>query len=132
MSNIDELSILTLFGKTRRLLNLKAVQAMRPFGIGPKQAILLRELRTLKTSCLSDLARATLTDPAATGKIIDSLIKKNWIQRVDDPQDRRRWQVLLTDEGIEATLKLENIFKALAKEICIPLSTSQKNEFFKI
>jgi DNA-binding MarR family transcriptional regulator len=131
MSNtIEDLSLLMAFGKIRRQLNLKATHALKPMGIGPKQAMFLRELRTLKTSSLSELARLTETDPGATGKIIGTLIKKGWVKQTDHPEDRRQWLVSLTKDGIKATKELDGIFQRLAKEFCKPLPAREKESLF--
>src|SRR5262245_34884382 len=98
-NNVDDYAVLQLFGKIRRQLKLVANQALRPLGIGTKQALILRELRLQKSASPSELSRITDTDPAATGKIIDTLIKRNWVERVDHPEDRRQWRILLTEEG---------------------------------
>ena len=125
----DNLSTLYLFGKVRRQLNLMAVSALRPFEIGPKQAVLLREIRSQKAASLADLARLTHTDPGSTGKIIETLERRKWVKRSEDSTDRRRYLVSLTQEGIQAAQRLETVYRGIAKELCGPLSVSEKSAF---
>jgi DNA-binding MarR family transcriptional regulator len=124
--NFDELELLKLYGRVRRQLNLKATHLLRPLGIGTKQALVLRELLPVKWLCLSELARQTHTDPGATGKIVDSLIRKGWVKRTDHPGDRRRWAVSLTAEGARAAHKLNALYRRVAGAFCAPLSLRQK------
>jgi DNA-binding MarR family transcriptional regulator len=126
-----DLSILMLFAKVRRKLNLKYSQAVKHLGIGPKQAAILRELIVLKSASHNEIALLTQTDPAETGKVIETLIKKRWVKRTDHPQDRRRWQVSLTDTGTNAAQKIHEIHRRLAKEFCKPLTTRGKESFLQ-
>ena len=56
-----------------------------------------------------DLAEKLLKDQANTTRILDKLVKKGLVQRVDALDDRRAYLVYLTDEGkriVEATYPL--------------------------
>jgi DNA-binding MarR family transcriptional regulator len=131
-SKSTDLDILSAFGKTRRLLNLRATHLLRPLGIGPKQAVLMRELHRLKKASPCELSLLTQTDPAATGKILGTLIKKKWVKRTDHPKDRRQWLLSLTPAGAEAARKLNRVFQAFSEELCEPLSDSNKKIFLRI
>lgn len=132
-SNALEFELLVAFGKIRRRLNLIATQALKPLGIGPKQALLLRALQEAKGALsLSEMAESTLTDPAATGRAIESLLKKGWVKQTDDPDDKRRWLVSLTKEGRKITGEVEAIYRVVAKEFCRPLSGKQKESLKEI
>jgi len=127
----DNLIVLETFGKLRRMLNLVATQQLKHLGIGVKQAILLREIRRMQPVCVADIARITVTDPTAAGRAITCLIEKNWVHRIDHPEDRRRWQVSLTPKGEKATDEVERLFKSLAGTFCDPLNASEKTHFLE-
>lgn len=130
MSNmLSNMEVLSLFGKVRRQLNLLATFKFKPLGFGPKQAALIRRLAEVNSTCAMDLARATQTDPAATGRVIDGLINKGWIKRTDDPNDRRRWNVTLTAKGEKVAEELNGLYREISDEFCKRLSSRQKNEF---
>jgi len=131
-SKVDELALLVSFGRIRRQLNLKATQALKPFGLGPKQALVLREVRILTQASPMELARLTYTDPASTGKILESLVKKQWLKRTNHPEDRRCYHVMLTAKGLKTIQKVETAYRKLAKEFCEPLDENQKNVFYKM
>ncbi|AJE03503.1 MarR family winged helix-turn-helix transcriptional regulator [Geobacter pickeringii] len=46
-----------------------------------------------------ELAEKLLKDQANTTRILDKLVKKGWVQRVDALNDRRAYLIYLTDEG---------------------------------
>lgn len=131
-SNAVDLSLLLMYGRVRRQLNLLVTQLLKPHGIGPKQAVLLRELSELKSASLSTLAERTFTDPAATGRAVDGLIKRGWVKQTDDPNDRRRWLVTLTKQGQAAAQEFEGVFRTLANEFCKPLDNKEKDLLLKL
>ena len=53
--------------------------------------------------CLADLSQTTGASMPATSRAIDSLVRKGLVSRVEDPDDRRRRLVSLTDTGHEVT-----------------------------
>ncbi len=46
-----------------------------------------------------ELAEKTLKDQANTTRILDKVVKKGWVQRLDAIDDRRAYLIYLTDEG---------------------------------
>lgn len=127
----DELAVMLVFGKIRRQLNLRALQALKPSGVGTRQAVLLREISILKTASPVQLARLTQTDPAATGRIIQSFIRKDWARRVDDPRDRRSWKVSLTERGARVAARLEGVWRTLAGDFCGHLGPRERKALFR-
>jgi DNA-binding MarR family transcriptional regulator len=123
-SNPDE--VLQLFVVVRRQLNLVATAALRPLDLGPKQATILRELRARESASLAELSKSTHTDPAATGKIIESLIRKEWVKRDEDPADRRRCLVSLTGSGKELAKRLEKVVHGLAEDFSSTLTATER------
>lgn len=125
---ISSIECLLQFGSIRKYLNLRATKALKAFGIGPKQAILIRALGD-KESSLAELSRATQTDPAATGKAVDNLIKRGLLDQHPHPTDRRRWVVSLTKQGTSLHREVTKIWEQLADEMVAPLTREQRNSF---
>ena len=48
---------------------------------------------------LKELAEAMKLAPATVSELVESLVKKNFLQRVQNPDDRRAVQITLTDHG---------------------------------
>jgi MarR family transcriptional regulator, transcriptional regulator for hemolysin len=49
----------------------------------------------------SRIARALRLDPARVTHLTDRLVNCGYVERRDDPADRRRWQLVLTEAGRE-------------------------------
>ena len=132
MSIIFRTELLDKFGRLRRKLNLRATLDLKPLGIGPKQALIIRELKRAEVSSLADLARSTATDPAALGRAIDTLIKKEWVAQREHPSDRRRWNVHLTKKGYSVAAKVDVIYGGLAEKLLEALTASEQENFSNI
>ena len=48
---------------------------------------------------LKELAEAMKLAPATVSELVESLVKKDFLQRVQNPEDRRAVQITLTDHG---------------------------------
>ena len=48
---------------------------------------------------LKELAEAMKLAPATVSELVESLVKKNFLQRIQNPEDRRAVQITLTDHG---------------------------------
>lgn len=129
---ITPLEILQQFGKLRKKINMRATQDLKPYGLGSKQAILIYTLKRHETCSLAELSRETFTDPAATGKAIDALIEKGWVARQEHPLDRRRWQIVLSDQGRIMSQKIEEIYRAIADQVIANLTSSEQAEFYRM
>ena len=57
----------------------------------------------------SSLAKELSLSPSRMSRIIDSLVKQGWIERTQDPADRRNMRVSLTSKGSQMNEKLHNI-----------------------
>ena len=48
---------------------------------------------------LKELAEAMKLAPATVSELVESLVKKNFLQRIQNPEDRRAVQITLTEHG---------------------------------
>jgi len=53
--------------------------------------------------CLADISEATGASMPAVSRAIDSLVRRGLVSRVEDPEDRRRRLIALTEEGHRVT-----------------------------
>jgi len=79
-------------------------EAYATLGIGATQAKLLRTVGERQPMSQADLARATGTDPALTGRALRTLLDRGWVRRRRSREDRRAFSLELTPEG-EALLE---------------------------
>ncbi|HEY5038241.1 MAG TPA: MarR family transcriptional regulator [bacterium] len=132
MKTTPDLKLLEKYGQFRRGLNLLATQILRPFGLGPKQASFLWHLSRQGKASLSDLSKATLTDPTALGRLAKVLQKRGVIERRDHPTDQRSWEVKLTPKGVQLAAEIEKAYENLAERAVKPLSAPEKKNFSDI
>jgi DNA-binding MarR family transcriptional regulator len=122
------IEIIESFGRFKRAVNLLAVQELKPLGLGSKQASVLRYLAAHRRCSHADLARHTITDPAAAGRIVDTLIRRGLVLRKEHPSDRRRWMLSLTPQGRQAAERIAAVFKGMAAVLASPLNTRERLE----
>ena len=68
----------------------------------------LVEIGRTKYLSLKDLANTLSLDVSTTSRTVDSLVKKTYVQRDNDPNDRRSIQIKLTDSGQKLYQDIEN------------------------
>jgi DNA-binding MarR family transcriptional regulator len=123
MSTIDasttpqDLSTYERFSLLRRALHRHASQSLAPLELGVQQAGVLRFLLCKGPSCQADMARCMGYDPAATTKAVDSLLKLSFVERKDDPLDRRRWQLALSPAGQAKARQVQDLLQSLSSEM---------------
>ena len=76
---------------------------------------------------LKELAEAMKLAPATVSELVESLVKKNFLQRVQNPEDRRAVQITLTPHG--QTLLDESIrcIDTLCEKLISGLSASERS-----
>lgn len=67
------------------------------------------------------LANMTAKDKTSMTKLIDNLIKRGWVERKEDANDRRNRLICLTEQGkrLSLTVKpvIDGVYESLGKEI---------------
>jgi len=97
----------------RRSLSRAAATAFAGTGVGPKQVLVLRELRRAGKASQVELSRATATDPAAMMRAIGALEQRGWVLRSGDAADRRCKVVSLTPAGRRSLRELDVVYDEL-------------------
>ena len=69
--------------------------------ITPEQWIILRKLYEQNGQSQVQLGETTYKDAPTTSRIIDLLCKKGYTERKSDSDDRRKFQIFITQEGRE-------------------------------
>jgi DNA-binding MarR family transcriptional regulator len=95
---------LETFAHLRRCLYGVVDATYGALGLGATQAKLLRRIGENRNLSQADLARATGTDPALTGRALQTLLDRGWVQRRRSRADRRAFSLELTPSG-EALLR---------------------------
>ena len=88
---------------TGNRLNLLTERTLRPYGISLPQYNILRILRGAKGQPLSlmEIKRRLLDPNPDLSRLIDRMSKqKAWVHRCEDPDNRRRVQITITEAGL--------------------------------
>jgi MarR family transcriptional regulator, lower aerobic nicotinate degradation pathway regulator len=130
-TNSTDLKTLEEFGQVRRNLNLLFTNALRPLGLGVKQALILRFLSKRGKASLAELSRDTFTDPAGMTRVITVLMKQGVLCQKEHATDKRRWEMALTPQGKKIAADLEKLYLSLSEKVFKGISTAEKNQFSK-
>jgi len=76
------------------------------FDITVDQWLVMKNLSENELLSQSELAHMVFKDQPTLTRIIDILNKKGYVERIPHPQDRRSFQLILTDSGISKVIEL--------------------------
>ncbi len=102
----------------------KQSRVFNDYGLTSTQFNILRILRGQhpKPASINLLKERMLEKMSDVSRLVDRLMKKGWVDRQICPEDRRRAEVIITQEGLELLSKLDkrdseidNIFKGVTK-----------------
>jgi len=98
----------TLFGKVKGAMGAAFDAELAPLDITAAQYVILMSLAHGEVSCASDLCKGISYDPGAMTRMLDRLERRGLVRRVPNPEDRRAYQLELTDEGRGVVPKLRS------------------------
>ena len=75
---------------------------------------------------LKELAEAMKLAPATVSELVESLVKKNFLQRIQNPEDRRAVQITLTEHGQTLLDQCIKCVDNLCEELLSNLSASER------
>jgi DNA-binding MarR family transcriptional regulator len=99
-------SIASLFGKVKGAIGAAFEAELAPLDITAAQYVILMSLAHGECSSASDLCKGISYDPGAMTRMLDRLEKRGLVRRAPNPEDRRAFQLELTDEGKAVVPKL--------------------------
>ena len=82
-----------------RELRLTERRGRAPMGLPPAQLRALRELAARPAASLAELAERTYTDPSSASVVVQRLVERGLVVRVDSERDRRRTELRATPSG---------------------------------
>lgn len=75
------------------------------------------------------LAEQTAKDKACLTNLINNLEKKGWVERREDPADRRNKQIHLTEEGQKLSLQVIPLLYNIYDEVGARMTARQIEQF---
>lgn len=116
------------FIKSQAVRDLTASAHVRD--LGESQMFVLHTLGKNKY-LPSELARLhNVTNPTMS-RVIDGLVDKGYVERAQDPEDRRCVFLQLTDDGKRIGVEVEHHFKDAMRQFLSPLSEEQLRDIRK-
>ena len=80
---------------------------------------------------LKELAEAMKLAPATVSELVESLVKKDFLQRVQNPEDRRAVQITLTEYGQTLLDECTQRVDALCADLLNGLSAAERDALLK-
>lgn len=102
------------------------------FDLTPVQFAALDSIYTYPGSDQAFVAEMIGYDRATIGGVIARLVKKGWVRRFVNEQDRRSHELSLTARGNSVRLALQSIVQDLQKEILVPLNDVDQESLIKL
>jgi DNA-binding MarR family transcriptional regulator len=114
-----------------RFFELSAT-ALEPLGINGREAAVLRVIADRSPVSQGEVARAMNVDRTTMVALIDDLQGKGLVRRRQDPEDRRKNAVELTDAGRDSVRQAAGAVERAERDFLRPLSAAEATQFRKI
>ena len=132
MPRREPAEFLEAFAALWRAVRSAAAQTYATFEVGSTQAKFLRHIGRHSRISQADLARATDSDPALTGRALETLIERGWVRRTRSEEDRRQYLLELTSSGQRTRNRVEQARARIADRIASALDDRDFEDFERI
>jgi DNA-binding MarR family transcriptional regulator len=120
------------FGALKRCVMAVATEIYGDVGMGSVQVRFLSHIAQHGRISQADLARATQTDPALTGRALQGMLERGVIRRERSKKDRREYLLELGPKGRESLAEVERARARLAQRLVRPLDDRDLADFERI
>lgn len=112
-------------------MNLKREEMFNRFGVtsGRFHLLMLLKVEPCKALSPSELAKRTGVTRATMTQFVDALEKDKYVERTDDPKDRRGMLVKLTQKGIDKLNEIMPHYLARLTNFTNTLTKEERNQF---
>jgi DNA-binding MarR family transcriptional regulator len=109
---VEELRYLIL--AAQREGNRQLAQTLRPLGVTPSQAEVLRLLEDRQPLTLTGLGELLVCESGTNpSRLVDRLVTAGLVRRIEAAQDRRQVELTLTDEGRQIARQIADVEEQL-------------------
>ncbi len=111
-----------------RLISTEYNKIMKPLGLTRAQWRVIVHLHRMDGQTQSDLAVLLGVGKVSVGGLIDRLEHSGWVERRNDPQDRRSNLVFLTKKGRAIEKKMESTGRELTRQTLRNLGSDERTQ----
>ncbi len=115
-----------------RMLRRNFDRRAQSFGLTRSQWMVLMHLKRKNGMRQNELAKLLEIKPISITRLIDRLVKDDWVERRDDPVDRRAKRIYLTDKVEPLIGKLRDIGLKIREESLLGISNEQREVLMKM
>jgi DNA-binding MarR family transcriptional regulator len=123
---------LDAFSALARAIRGAAAQSYASFEVGSTQAKFLRQIGKTRGISQAELARATVTDPTLTGRVLETLVERGWVRRKRSSEDRRQYVLELSAAGARMRKRVEGARAHIAARMVTKLDARDWDDFERI
>jgi DNA-binding MarR family transcriptional regulator len=123
---------LDTYGKLKRSLSAVAAREYAELELGSTQVRFLKQISRSPGISQAELARATDTDPALTGRALQTLLERGWVRRVRSATDKRAYVLQLGAGGKRVMTRVETLRGQLAERVTASLDERDREDFRRI
>ena len=123
---------LDTYARLKRSLAALTAREYAQLELGSAQVRFLKQIARSPSISQAELARATETDPALTGRALQTLIKRGWVRRVRSATDKRAYLLQLGAGGKRIMSRVEAVRSELAEQITASLDDRDHDDFQRI
>lgn len=115
-------------------VNIKKMMEARlkPYNLTHLQFSILINLYKNNVTTQKEMLKYINGDEASVTRLIDRLESKGFIQRVQSQQDKRKKELLLTQEGVSLTQEIISCAKDVNKELVKDLNEVQAKQLLEL
>ncbi len=115
----------SVYARAARLLDPVRLQVWEAMGISFPQLRILFRVRNQAGIDVRSLAAAMGISPSAASQQVDRLVERGFLDRSDDPEDRRRVRLELTDLGRQASGEISRAARGHVASVLATLSDDE-------
>ena len=117
-----------LLGKAGQLSREAFERAIAPMGIRARHYGAMAVLAAEGPHAQRELGEKLQIDRSTMVALVDDLEGMGFVERRRDRQDRRRYELTLTEAGTEALSKAEGLVEGVQETVLAPLNEGQRRE----
>lgn len=135
MSDVDDKLMqetITRYSRAARLLDPMRLQVWEEMGINFPQLRILFRVRSHPGIDLRTLAEQMGISASAASQQVDKLVESDLLLRNDDPLDRRRLNLELSERGHRATGEISRASRSFLEAVLVTLSQQELADLHRI